>query len=138
MQDVFILGAGFSKAISEAMPTMANLSTKIIDRLEMLAKQDEAPFHIHDTLLEFDNNIELWMTYLSQRQPWLSEEDYHRNLALTRNIRRLIREFIVDYKGCSMKKPPPDWLNTLIRRWHSQRASVITMNYDTLVESACR
>ena len=29
---------------------------------------------------------------------------------------------------------PPDWLSRLVRYWHNERATVITLNYDTLVE----
>ena len=34
MSDVFILGAGFSKAIHSRMPTMDELSTEVLKRLE--------------------------------------------------------------------------------------------------------
>jgi hypothetical protein len=30
----------------------------------------------------------------------------------------------------------PTWLGSLVARWHEDRASVITLNYDTLVEAA--
>ena len=38
----------------------------------------------------------------------------------------------------SMQSPAPEWLNSLIEHWHSQRCTVITLNYDTLVERASR
>ena len=37
-----------------------------------------------------------------------------------------------------MQSPVPEWLNELIRQWHTRRVTVITLNYDTLVESASR
>ena len=136
MPDVFILGAGFSKAISKAMPTMADLSTEVFQRLKEMASYDDSVIYVPDTLYDLGNNVEFWMTYLSQPQPWLRQEHHQRNLALARDIRNLIREVITRRKACSMQKPAPDWLTTLIQQWHSQRASVITLNYDTLVESA--
>ena len=36
MSDVFILGAGFSKAIYDGMPTMAELSNEVMSRLTKL------------------------------------------------------------------------------------------------------
>ena len=130
MGDVFILGAGFSKAISDAMPTMQELSEEVIAKLE------SSPFPIQHTLYAMGKNVELWMTYLSQQQPWLSEEHHYRNLALAADIRRHICEVITARTKKSMESPIPDWLTSLINQWHSQRAFVITLNYDTLVERA--
>jgi hypothetical protein len=63
MSDVFILGAGFSKAISDAMPVLNDLSVEVKQRLPELEKV--ATF--------LPDNIELWLTFLSQKHPWLSE-----------------------------------------------------------------
>ena len=65
MNDVFILGAGFSKAIYADMPTMAELSTEVMDHLSKLDQP------VPQTLAKPRANIELWMAYLSQRQAWL-------------------------------------------------------------------
>lgn len=128
MSDVFILGAGFSKAINDAMPTMKELSEEVIARLK------PSPFPIQETLYDLGNNLELWMTYLSQQQPWLREEHHYRNLALAVDVRRHIGDVIVERTNASTKAPIPPWLIPLIKHWHTQRASVITLNYDTLVE----
>ena len=135
MGDVFILGAGFSKAINVAMPTMKELSEEVITKLE------SSPFPIQDTLYAMGKNVELWMTYLSQQQPWLNEEHHHRNLALAADIlaadiRRHICDVIITRTKTSIESPIPEWLTSLINQWHSQRAFVITLNYDTLVERA--
>ena len=37
-----------------------------------------------------------------------------------------------------MQEVLPTWLHTLIKQWHSRQVSVITLNYDTIIESACR
>ena len=73
MNDVFILGAGFSKAIYADMPTMAELSTEVMDHLSKLDQP------VPQTLAKLGNNIELWMAYLSQRQAWLEiyDQDYN-------------------------------------------------------------
>ena len=128
--DVFILGAGFSKAINDAMPTMKELSEEVI------AKLKSSPFPIQDTLYAMGQNVEFWMTYLSQPQPWLNEEHHHRNLALAADIRRHICDVIVTRTKISIESSIPEWLVSLINQWHSQRAFVITLNYDTLVERA--
>ena len=138
MSDVFVLGAGFSKAVSGSMPTLEDLSEEVITELTNIASYPDSAFQIQDTLHALGTNIELWMTYLSQRQPWLKEEHHHRNLALAQEIRRQIREIIVRRKESAMQAPLPGWLNTLVMKWHMRRATVVTMNYDTIVESAAK
>ena len=137
MKDVFILGAGFSKAVSDYMPTMAELGVEVIQRLEQAAEEEGSEIYIPRVLYDL-GNVESWMTYLSQPQPWLREETYHRHLALARDIRRRIREVIAEGKAAAMQEVLPTWLHTLIRQWHSRQVSVITLNYDTIIESACR
>ena len=120
------------------MPTMKDLSEEVIEKLRSHSEQARSHIHIPDTLFHFGNDIERWITYLSQRQPWLNEEHHHRNVALAHDIRAYIRDSIVRRKSLAMESPPPEWLNSLIRRWHAQRSTAITLNYDTLIESAAR
>ena len=112
------------------MPTMDELSE------EVLRKLGHSPFPIPETLYQFGSDIEAWMTYLTQSQPWLREEDHLRNKALAIEIRRHIGEIIHCCTAESMRTDPSAWLLSLIGHWHSQRSTVITLNYDTLVESA--
>ena len=130
MKDVFILGAGFSKAIHKKMPTLNELSKRIITNL----KKD---VQIPRLLNELEPNIELWITYLSQGQPWLTDSEnlYNQHLA------GLIREQIADIIGNAQtdaESQSPEWLKRLIKSWHQQQATVITLNYDTLIEKTTR
>ena len=132
MSDVFVLGAGFSKAIYEEMPTMDELSTEVRNRL----KEPNSP--LPPELDNLGNDIELWMTYLSQPQPWLKnyENDYNRSIA--GQIRQQIKEIIDDHTSKAARFEAPDWLNGLIKSWHARQATIITLNYDTLIERAAR
>ena len=152
-RDVFILGAGFSKAINPAMPTMENLTNAVRSKFETSNASDNTlPFpppplvNRDSSGRELDNNIELWMTYLSQSQPWLSETYNQTNKALATLIRRYIREIIEQRISKSMARSEniltgpttskPEWLDALVELWSTRQASVITLNYDTLVERA--
>ena len=112
------------------MPTMKELSEEVIARLE------SSGFPIQKALYAMGKNVELWITYLSQQHPWLREEHHYRNMALAADIRRHINELIIARTKRSMESPIPEWLTSLINQWHDQRAFVITLNYDTLVERA--
>ena len=131
-RDVFILGAGFSKAIAMQMPTMAELGAEVRERLAEVTSLSSA---IPDSL---GDNIELWMTYLSQPQPWLREPDIDLHRSLGGRIRQSIAAVIEDRTAQASASLAPDWLCRLILSWHRREAVVITLNYDTLVEKAAR
>lgn len=130
--DLFILGAGFSKAINYRMPTMDELSSAVLRNLENVG------LCVPDALHDLGNNIELWMTYLFQVQPWLKASDNYFNQTFAGQLRKQIEEIIHDRTRVASQSSPPAWLNRLIRSWHEQRATVITPNYDTLIERASR
>ena len=85
MSDVFLLGAGFSKAVSDSMPVMAELSAALRQRVEL-------PHYV----IALGDNVEHWMTYLSQPQPWISQADnlHHKAtfLNLTQEIGTVLNE----------------------------------------------
>ena len=131
-RDVFILGAGFSKAIAMQMPTMVELGAEVRERLAEVPSLSSA---IPDSL---GDNIELWMTYLSQPQPWLREPDIYLHRSLGGRIRRSIAAVIEERTTQASASLAPDWLRRLILSWHRREAVIITLNYDTLVEKAAR
>ena len=145
--DVFILGAGFSKAINSQMPTMSELTDLVSERLESSGITLPPPLKDpeNNSAKEIEKNIELWMTFLSESQPWIETPFIEANRAITGFIRRYIRDVIEERTWASMRTPEvlddeshsmPQWLPLLVNEWHDRRASVITLNYDTLVERA--
>ena len=80
----------------------------------------------------------MWMSYLSQVQPWLSgpEMDLHRSLA--GRIRQLIGRIVDERAWRISGSAPPEWFSRLVLCWHERQAVIITLNYDTLIESAAR
>ena len=131
-RDVFILGAGFSKAIATQMPTMVELGAEVRKRLTDVPSLSSA---IPDSL---GDNIELWMTYLSQPQPWLREPEVDLHRSLGGRIRQSIATVIEERTELTSSSSVPDWLRRLILAWHQREAVIITLNYDTLVEKAAR
>ena len=74
MHDVFVLGAGFSHAVSDAMPLTRDLTqlTAIAQIVEGADSQPERIFREKWYGLVGDD-FELLLTYLSSDAPWLSE-----------------------------------------------------------------
>ena len=137
MADVFILGAGFSKALNERMPTMDELGKDVKTRLEKVAEQPKSAINIPQVMTDFGTNIEYWISYLSQPQPWLRQEIYQSNLSLAGAVRNAIRDAIDQRTTDAMGDSPPAWADDLVSQWHNNQVPVITLNYDTLIESIC-
>ena len=110
-RDVFILGAGFSKAIAMQMPTMVELGAEVRKRLaEVISLSSAIPDSLGD-------DIELWMTYLSQPQPWLQEPDIDLHRSLGGRIRQFIAAVIKERTAQASASLAPDWLRKLILSW---------------------
>lgn len=131
-RDVFIVGAGFSHAISQAMPLMSSLA-EAVDRVA------DALRGVPSTIVRAGRlNVESLMAYLGTKQPFLLRSEQLRNEAaafdLTEAVVRSIR--FAQNRALIASRTPPDWLMRLVWAWHLRRAAVLTLNYDTLVELA--
>lgn len=126
MGDVFLLGAGFSRAVSDDMPLLQELSSQIRGRLSDLP----------ESLSTVGDNIEIWLSYLSQPHPWLRESENLRNRALALDITEEIKKVLDGKEQLAVLDECPSWLLTLTQHWHETQAEVISLNYDTLVERA--
>jgi hypothetical protein len=124
--EVFITGAGFSRAISDQMPLLRGLSDRVLSR-DLLA--DPA-------LTGLTKNFELVLTYLAEDHPWLSEPENLTNRARFLGASPTLARAILEAETGALSEPMPPWLKLLIEQWHSRRVTVITFNYDTLVEKA--
>ena len=129
MKDVFLLGAGFSRAVSPKMPLLADLPDELRSRMRELL-----PTWLKR--LSKVENVEFWLTYLSQPQPWLSEADILRNRALFLDLTKRLADLVDEHTLKVVGSSCPDWLRKLVDYWHREHSAVITLNYDTLIERA--
>jgi hypothetical protein len=137
LREAFVLGAGFSRAVSDAMPTLNSLGENL--RKSLLAAIEYSGNIPHAVRLQliagripFDN-LELWLSSLAERQPYMIGSDSLRNRALFEDITQLLVLLVADAE--SNVAQSPGWLRRLLRLWHRRQSTVITFNYDTIVES---
>jgi SIR2-like domain len=130
-KDVFILGAGFSKAIHDRMPVLGELRNPVAYRVARTQP-------IIRTIPFMDTDVELAMSFLSQRHAWLREADYLRNKALALDVGTAIAEEIGERQAVALADFPDgcQWLGQLVHHLHRHRATIVTFNYDTLLERA--
>lgn len=116
-----VLGAGFSKAIHDGMPTADELGSKAVSR----AKIGHAP--------AFENGrFESWLSRLAEPQPDLSAAENADNAATFACVVEHVHSVMVDAQ--ESVEVIPGWLARLATALHFRRSTVVTFNYDTLVE----
>ncbi len=128
---VYVLGAGFSCAVSREMLVTSALADRVQEALE--DRGVGIPSR-HATL--FGADFEAWLTYLIGEQPWLSRSENLRNHALFYDASEEIARVITHRQNSGLSAPMPDWLRTLVAWWATHSSTVMTFNYDTLVEKA--
>lgn len=126
---VYILGSGFSKALSDgSMPTLADVGEQLRPAInQLLEKRDK------EYMKDLADNPELLLTYLAQNHPWKSEEEYHEDRALFYNVAREIADQISRTEA-EARQNLKNWGSDFIELVHDEKATVITFNYDALVE----
>lgn len=129
----FLLGAGFSKAISDKFPVMKELTSLLMERLREMGEIRERDI----TPAAFGDDIELWLSFLGQDHPWVSEGDNLRNRALFHEASRALGSIILERQNEVLSQESiPEWLALLVKQWHGRRSPVITLNYDYMIEKA--
>jgi hypothetical protein len=117
------------------MPTSDELGDEVRERLE--AGGNGLP----DELTR--GSFEEWLSRLAEEQPDLLEHENLRGRWYFSLISRTIAEIIQEREDEVTHGDdwPPGWLRAFIGATHGRRATVITFNYDTLLEravNACR
>jgi hypothetical protein len=131
MERVFILGAGFSRAVNAHMPTMVDLSREV-ENLLTAKQRDRIPGAGTPVAKDF----EAWLNYLVSAPPWLQDAERLRNRAAFYEVTLAIHEALTVAQVKATTSPCPEWLKHLVRYWQGVSATVLTMNYDLLIELA--
>lgn len=123
---LYVLGAGFSKSISAAMPVTNELGEALRERLSGDVNFDLRP----------GQTFEEWLTLQVTPLPFLEGfENSKRAAAAARVVAEIAR--VLDEKVAEASvNDSPLWLRQLLALWHAERAVILTFNYDTLLERA--
>ena len=139
LRHVFMVGAGFSKAIHDAMPTLDQVGQVIARRIVNRPALGELPDAVQATLRNGfipGGDLEAWLSTLATPPPFVSEIEAHFYAGVFAQVAFDIGEEIEASESKVLAQDPPPWLGRLVRIWNVTGATVITFNYDTLVEHA--
>jgi hypothetical protein len=129
MKQAVILGAGFSLAVSPVMPSTNQLAKLVLDRLE-----DEG---VAVRRRPGGEGFEAWLSRLAEAQPDRTTAENLDNQALFVRVAGALRETVVELQQDVLASDPPWWLRRFVGALHySGSSTVITFNYDMLVEYA--
>jgi hypothetical protein len=138
-REVFLLGAGFSRAVHSPMPTLAELGRDLAtfvassprytsllgEAVVARLKQGKIP----------GGNLEVWLSSLAESQPYLDESTVAHNYGLFLSLTdQVVNDIVKAQEGFFLRAEP--WFSRLIRLWHRRRPTVITFNYDTIIEDS--
>src|SRR4029453_7017650 len=120
--DVFVLGAGFSMAVSNVMPSTDELGARA---LRLLRALHNARVHAHSDKCDgiscdepqlVDNeppapNFEIWLSRLAEAQPYLFDAVNDRRRALYRDLSGALASEVeqATVEACEQVIPSPDW-----------------------------
>ncbi len=104
---------------------MADLASAVLERLGLPAS----------TLAPSGQDLEAWLAHLASDEPWLMDSDNLRNHACFLEGVRAIYDSIVEAESKSTDHFP-SWLDRLAWQWSHEGATILTFNYDTLLEIA--
>lgn len=131
-QDVFILGAGFSIAANKDFPCTDQLGTKALRKVR---ERNRFGLDLDQLPEQFMNSqFEPWLAQIAEDQPCLSTSENLRNRALFVELTHAIREVVLEAED-NAHSYLHNWLSRFLSLCRYRRSQIITLNYDTLVDS---
>jgi hypothetical protein len=127
--EVVVLGAGFSAAVSHYMPLTDELGAAAIEWAGLVNDPN-----VPRGRFTKDFSFEAWLSLLADEQPHLSEAENTTNMAIFARMREAIAYVLSSAERAVVHYDAPEWLYKLLSVWHYRRSTVVTLNYDTLIE----
>jgi hypothetical protein len=138
-REVFILGAGFSKSISEQMPTLDELGHRIAVPFAKTPSFVLLPAAARTAVSAGrlpGGSFEAWLSHLATPGPFLDTSEQLHNSAIAQELVKLLVDEIERSEAVALSAAMPYWLRRLVALWDRLEAKVITFNYDNLLEQA--
>jgi hypothetical protein len=124
-RNVLVLGAGFSRAVNLAMPMNDELGNRAVARAQ-----------IADAPMFTDGRFESWLSRLAEPQPDLSPRRNAENRATFLAIAEAVHAEITESEQQTVVAELPPWLYRFAAAAHFDCTTLISFNYDTLIERA--
>jgi hypothetical protein len=128
---VLILGAGFSRSLSEQMPLTDDLGGEVMPRVIASSGFSELPLTFKD------GNFETWLSRIAEDQPDLSLPENLRNRYVFQLCSEALAEVLSERVALASDEVlANEGLQDFLHALHARQATLITFNQDVLVELA--
>ena len=140
MTKLFILGSGFSRAVSQEMPTVAGLGEHVAERV---LRDLAGPREEYRRLLfrqEGPTGFEDLLTYVHQDMPWRGPEERHLLRSDYYRLAAGVAEHLTACESKAFRRTTPSWARDFVTYLHKSSVdlgaprTVVSFNYDTVVE----
>lgn len=128
MSDTFLVGAGFSKALSPFMPTMNELYVQLEG---LIGAADGFTREAYDYA---DGDVEALLSYYAIPNPHDDHIEALRKRRVTALVELGLGEILQNRELAAAAEGLNPLGTALVSRWHEQCSHVLTTNYDTLIE----
>lgn len=118
---VYLLGAGFSKAILDSMPTLKELATRLPARLQ---------------IPETAKDLEDWLSHLAEELPWETQQDTLRKRERFLDTAEEIAHRIEEAQQRPIAADNQDQLDRFVFEARRTSSEIVTFNYDLLIEKS--
>jgi len=98
------------------------------------ADQERLPPKDHDEKRFNGASFEEWLSYLAEEQPQHTEDQTLEALAVLLRVTRRLHDVLSAAQLAALVPAAPAWFVELLSVLHTERADVISFNYDNLVE----
>ena len=125
-REVVVLGAGFSRAVSALFRLTRELGTLALDAADVPADQRPAE----------GTGFEAWLSRIGEDQPYRSVEENLAARQLFVKMSAAIGQVLGESQRAALREGAPAWLDDLVSVLHARRSTVLSFNYDNVVECA--
>jgi hypothetical protein len=109
------------------MPITDELGRRVVSRLGL----DDVPDFRADGI-----TFESWLTWLAERQPFLTEAEHLHDRARFAELSEAIAAEVAASQLDAEQSGYPHWMGELVDLLHWGQSEVVTLNYDTIVETS--
>lgn len=126
---IFIIGSGFSKDFNEQFPILTNLTNKILE----YCNDDLAKTYVGGLSEGLRQNTENLFSYLYSDLPWKKPSDSYINKGVFHALSVALSNYFIALEDTVVQLDHAD-LRKLAGYWNENESTIITFNYDTLIE----
>lgn len=135
-KEVVLLGAGFSRNVNIAMPLERDLG-KMVSEYISNNSQTTGVVTLPNVVEKGNTGaFEAWLSRLSEDQPYLDEVTNRQRTAEYAAVTRALVEVLQEAQISTLKNPLPSWLEEFVVLMYLRQTTLITLNNDTLFETA--